>query len=115
MGPLMFAHQPLPRHASQLNSRSRLLSQLNNATMSPEPSALNPSKSSPTKSAHTLMKPRTSKPPPRPSKLPSTRNPTPKWSPSANQDMEDMDTNAVTKLPKKPNTTYHLSQLLNHQ
>merc|ERR1712038_2183253 len=67
------------------------------------------------------MKPRTSKPPPRPSKLPSTRNPTPKWSPSANQDMvvmdmvdmEDMDTNTVTKLPKKPNTMYHPYQLLN--
>merc|ERR1719323_1461702 len=72
------------------------------------------------KSAHTLMKPRKSKPPERPSKLSSTRKPTPKWSPSANQDMVvmdmvDTDTNTVTKLPKKPNTTYHPSQLLNHQ
>merc|ERR1719150_2212456 len=46
-------------------------------------------------------------------------NPRAKWSPSANLDMvvtdmvdtEDTDTNTVTKLPKKPNTTYHLSQL----
>merc|ERR1719158_412707 len=71
------------------------------------------------KSAATAMNPRAKKPLARPSKLSSTRNPRPKWSPSAHQDMEDTDmvdmevtdTNTVTKLPKKPNTTYHLSQL----
>merc|ERR1719266_991578 len=66
------------------------------------------------KFAHTVTNPRAKIPPARPSKLPSPRNPRPKWSPSANLDMvdtEDMVTNTVTKLPKKPNTTYHLSQL----
>merc|ERR1719411_2105447 len=66
------------------------------------------------KYAATAMNPRAKKPLARPSKLSSTRNPRPKWSPSAHQDMEDTevtDTNTVTKLPKKPNTTYHLSQL----
>merc|ERR1719216_96658 len=74
------------------------------------------------KSAATAMNPRARKPLARPSKLPSPRNLRPKWSPSAHQehppmvvtDMVDMEvtvTNTVTKLPKKPNTTYHLSQL----
>merc|ERR1712038_1541698 len=71
------------------------------------------------KFAHTVTNPRAKIPPARPSKLPSPRNPRPKWSPSANLDMvvtdmvdtEDTDTNTVTKLPKNPNTTYHLSQL----
>merc|ERR1711981_627657 len=74
------------------------------------------------KFAATAMNPRAKIPLARPSKLPSTRNLRPKWSPSALQehqlmedmevtDMEDMVTNTVTKLPKKPNTTYHLSQL----
>merc|ERR1719412_3218593 len=66
------------------------------------------------KFAPTITNPRAKIPLARPSKLPSPRNPRPKWSPSANLDMavmEDMVTNTVTKLPKKPNTTYHLSQL----
>merc|ERR1719361_1292979 len=63
------------------------------------------------KFAPTITNPRAKIPLARPSKLPSPRNPRPKWSPSANLDTEDMVTNTVTKLPKKPNTTYHLSQL----
>merc|ERR1719412_3080842 len=66
------------------------------------------------KFAPTITNPRAKIPLARPSKLPSPRNPRPKWSPSANPDMvdtEDMVTNTVTKLPKKPNTTYHLSLL----
>merc|ERR1719273_2674320 len=75
------------------------------------------------KFAPTITNPRAKIPLARPSKLPSPRNPKPKWSPSANLDMvvmdmvdtEDMVTNTVTKLPKKPNTMYHPYQLLNHQ
>merc|ERR1719273_1516647 len=67
------------------------------------------------KFAPTITNPRAKIPLARPSKLPSPRNPRPKWSPSANldmvvTDMVDMVTNTVTKLPKKPNTTYHPSQ-----
>merc|ERR1719384_514488 len=74
------------------------------------------------KSAAIAMKLRAKIPLARPSKLPSPRNLRPKWSPSAHHnhldmvvtdmvDTEYMVTNTVTKLPKKPNTTYHLSQL----
>merc|ERR1712086_356507 len=114
---LRSAPQPLKFPVKISLSPSRLLKISHTHTLSPVPSVPNPSMLFPKKSAYTFTNKNLLTLLPKPSKLPSRRLPTSKWSLSANPDTTDMedtdmvdtDTTTAKRLPPKSNTMFPLS------